>query len=184
MTRARVFCLLAIALLLQVPSLAAAASAKVIDANVDAALARFSSEVEGAKGYLDSAKGVLVLPKVIKAGLIIAGEFGEGALRVDGKTVDYYNTTAASFGLQAGGQEKSIYVLFMTDDALKKFRESAGWEAGVDGAITLINTGAAGAIDTTKAKSPILGFVTTNAGLMADISLAGSKYTKIDPKAE
>ncbi len=180
----RVLATLTIAFVLQVPSLAVAASAKVIDANVDAALARFASEVEGAQGYLDSAKGVLVLPKVIKAGLIIAGEFGEGALRVDGKTVDYYNTTAGSFGLQAGGQEKSIYVLFMTDDALQKFRDSSGWEAGVDGAITLINVGAAGAIDTTKAKSPILGFVTTNAGLMADISLAGSKYTKINPKAE
>ena len=136
----RVLATLTIAFVLQVPSLAVAASAKVIDANVDAALARFASEVEGAQGYLDSAKGVLVLPKVIKAGLIIAGEFGEGALRVDGKTVDYYNTTAGSFGLQAGGQEKSIYVLFMTEDALQKFRDSSGWEAGVDGAITLIGS--------------------------------------------
>ena len=182
MTRFRVLVIVACAALLQLPSIASAASAQVIDANVDAALERFAKEVDGAQTYLDTAKGVLVFPKVIKAGLIIAGEFGEGALRVGGKTVQYYNTTAGSFGLQAGGQEKSIYIMFMTDEALAKFRDSSGWEAGVDGAITLVNTGAAGAIDTTQAKSPIIGFVTTNAGLMADISLAGSKYTKIDKK--
>lgn len=184
MKRATILSLFALATLLQLPSVASAASAQVIDANVDAALDRFAKNVDGAKAYLDSARGVLVFPKVIKAGLIIAGEFGEGALRVDGKTVQYYNTAAGSFGLQAGGQEKSIYILFMTSEALEDFRNSSGWEAGVDGAVTLVNTGAAGAIDTTKSRAPIIGFVTTNAGLMADISLAGSKYNKINPKAE
>ena len=184
MTTVRVFYLLAMALFLQVPSLAAAATAQEIDANVNAALQRLEANVDVAKDYLARAKGVLVFPKVIKAGLIIAGEFGEGALRVNGKTVQYYNTAAGSFGLQAGGQEKSIYLLFMTDEALKKFRESSGWEAGVDGAVTLINAGAAASVDTTNARAPIIGFVTTNAGLMADISLSGSKYNKIDPKSE
>ena len=184
MTRIRFMCIAAVAAFMQLPALAGAATAEVIDANVDAALERFAKDIDGASGYLASAKGVLVFPKVIKAGLIIAGEFGEGALRVNGKTVQYYNTAAGSLGLQVGGQEKSIYLLFMTDEALEKFRNSSGWEAGVDGAVTLINAGAAGAVDTTQSKAPILGFVTTNAGLMADISLAGSKYNKIDPKAE
>jgi lipid-binding SYLF domain-containing protein len=180
----KIFSLFVVAVLTQLPAIAGAASAQVIDANVDAALERFAKDVEGAQSFLNSAKGVLVFPKVIKAGLIIAGEFGEGALRIDGKTVQYYNTGGGSFGLQVGGQEKSIYIMFMTEEALNKFRESSGWEAGVDGAITLVNTGAAGAVDTTQSKSPIVGFVTTNAGLMADISLAGSKYTKINPKPE
>jgi lipid-binding SYLF domain-containing protein len=171
-------------LLLQLPAVAGAATAKEIDAAANEALSRFVKDVEGAQGYLDSAKGVLIFPKVIKAGFIIAGEAGDGALRIGGKTVEYYNTIAGSFGLQAGAQSKSIYLLFMTDEVLEKFRNSSGWEAGVDGSVTLVDAGAAGSVNTTGGKNAILGFVLTNAGLMADISLAGSKYNKIEPKAE
>jgi lipid-binding SYLF domain-containing protein len=163
---------------------ASADTAKAIDQNVDMALARFAKDVDGGQKFLDSAAGVLVFPKVIKAGFIIAGEGGEGALRVGGKTVQYYSTLAGSFGLQVGAQSKSIYLLFMTQDVLTKFRESSGWEAGVDGSVTLVDAGAAGSVDTSGAKDAILGFVLTNAGLMADISLSGSKYNKIEPPAE
>jgi lipid-binding SYLF domain-containing protein len=93
--------------------------------------------------------------------------------------VDYYSTASASFGFLAGAQSVKVIIVFMQDDALKKFRESKGWEAGVDGSVTLINIGASGTIDTTTIKDPIVGFVFGNKGLMADLSLTGSKYTKI-----
>ena len=85
-----------------------AASAQEIDAEVDAALAKFVRQVAGGKEFLASAKGVLVFPKVFKAGLIVGGEYGEGALRINGVTVDYYSTKAASLGLQLGAQQKTI----------------------------------------------------------------------------
>ena len=184
MKKLRALALTGLLLLLQMPGAAWAATAAEIDAGVDKALQAFVEKIDGAQGYLDSAKGVLVFPEVLKAGFIIAGEAGDGALRVGGKTVDYYNTIAGSIGLQAGGVKKSVYILFMTDEALEKFRASKGWEAGVDGSVTLIDAGAAGKAQTTTAKSSILGFVSTNAGLMADVSLAGSKYNKITPDAE
>jgi lipid-binding SYLF domain-containing protein len=101
-------------------------------------------------------------------------------LRIGGKTVDYYSTTSASFGFLAGAESLRVIIVFMEEDALKKFQESKGWEAGVDGSITLVNVGASGSIDTTNIKDPIVAFAFGNKGLMADLSLAGSKYTKID----
>jgi len=160
-------------------STAIAKSAKEIDISVDVALEQFEKDVKGAKEFLKSAKGVLVLPSVIKAGIGIGGEYGEGALRIDGKTVDYYSTAAASIGFQLGAQSKRIILVFMEDNALKKFRESSGWEAGVDGSVALVELGAGGSIDTTNIKDPIVGFVFGNKGLMYNLTLEGSKYTKI-----
>jgi lipid-binding SYLF domain-containing protein len=157
----------------------AKSEAMEIDTSVDVTLEQFKADIKGGDEFLQSAKGVLVFPKVIKAGFIVGGSYGEGALRIGGKTVDYYNTVAASFGFLAGAQSVRVIIVFMQDDALKKFRESKGWEAGVDGSVTLVNVGAAGTIDTTTIKDPIVGFVFGNKGLMADLSLAGSKYTKI-----
>ena len=157
----------------------AKSEAKEIDTSVDVTLEQFKADIKGGDEFLQSAKGVLVFPKVIKAGFIVGGSYGEGALRIGGKTVDYYNTVAASFGFLAGAQSVRVIIVFMQEDALQKFRESKGWEAGVDGSVTLVNVGAAGTIDTTTIKDPIVGFVFGNKGLMADLSLAGSKYTKI-----
>jgi lipid-binding SYLF domain-containing protein len=157
-----------------------AASAKEIDTSVDVALDRFYKQVNGAKEFAKNAKGLLVLPGVVKAGLGIAGEYGQGALRVGGKTMDYYNIAGASFGLTIGGEKKDIIVAFMTDEALKKFRASSGWEAGVDGNVALISIGAGTRLDTTTMKDPIVGFVFDTKGLMADASLKGSKFTKLD----
>lgn len=154
-------------------------TAKEIDASVDVALEQFTKDIKGGKEFLENAKGVLAFPKVIKAGFVVGGSYGEGALRIGGKTVDYYSTAAASFGFLAGAQSVRVVIVFMQDDALNKFRESKGWEAGVDGSVTLVNIGASGTIDTTTIKDPIVGFVFGNKGLMADLSLAGSKYTKI-----
>jgi lipid-binding SYLF domain-containing protein len=150
-----------------------------INANVDKALEQFKKDIKGGDDFLKSAKGVLVFPSVFKAGVGVGGEYGEGALRIDGKTVDYYNTVAASIGLQVGAQTKRIIIVFMEDDALKKFRESKGWRAGVDGSIALINLGGGDTLDTTTIKDPIVGFVFGNKGLMINMNLEGSKFTKI-----
>jgi lipid-binding SYLF domain-containing protein len=97
-----------------------AASAHVLDAKVDDALKQFYQTVKTGEELAGQAKGVLVFPSVIKAGIGIGGEFGEGALRIGGKTVDYYNTAAASIGLQLGAQAKTVILIFMTDEALKE----------------------------------------------------------------
>ncbi len=160
---------------------AAAASAKEIDIRVDAALERFAEEVSGGKAFLKQAEGVLVLPRVIKAGFGIGGEYGEGALRIGGKTVDYYSTAAASIGFQLGAQSKTILLVFLDKKALRDFRNSQGWEAGVDGSVALATIGAGGTLDTTNLRDPIVGFVFNNKGLMYNLTLEGSKFTRIHP---
>ena len=156
-----------------------AKTAKEIDTNVDASLERFTKEVKGADEFLKSAKGVLVLSGVVKGGIGIGGEYGEGALRIDGKTVDYYSTSAASIGFQLGGQKKDIMLVFMQEDALKKFRENSGWKVGVDGSVALVTLGAGASIDTTKINEPIVGFVFGQKGLMYNLTLEGSKFSKL-----
>jgi lipid-binding SYLF domain-containing protein len=158
---------------------ARAASAREIDIKVDEALERFKKEVGGGARFLASAEGVLVFPSVIKAGFGIGGEYGEGALRIGGKTADYYSTAAASIGLQLGAQSKTVVLVFLDNKALKEFRNSAGWKAGVDGSVALIELGAGGTIDTKNIKDPIVGFVFSNKGLMYNLTLEGSKYTKL-----
>ncbi len=126
----------------------------------------------------ENAEGVLVFPSVIKAGIGFGGEYGEGALRIKGKTVDYYSTVAASIGFQLGAQSKTVILMFMTEKALKKFRDSKGWEVGVDASVALIEVGAGGSLDTTNLKQPILGFIVGQKGLMYNLTLEGSKMTK------
>jgi len=157
-----------------------AKTAKEIDTSVNVAIKRFYKQVAGAEEFVKASKGMLVMPNVVKGAFIIGGEYGEGALRIGGKTVDYYNTVSGSIGLQIGGESKDIILLFMTDEALKNFRTSEGWEAGVDGNVALISVGAGGRADTTTLKDPIVGFVFDAKGLIADISLKGAKFTKID----
>lgn len=157
-----------------------AASAKEIDIKVDSAMERFYKDVGGARNFVDNAKAVLVFPSVIKAGFGIGGEYGEGALRINGKTVDYYNTASASIGFQIGAQAKTVILVFMEENALKNFRDSKGWKAGVDGSVALIKLGAGGSIDTENIRDPIVGFVFGNKGLMYNLTLEGSKYTKLD----
>jgi len=170
--------LLALLALAWVPS-AAAATAEEIDAEADRAMALLRSNVTGAESLLRDAHGVLVMPAVIKAGIGVGGEYGEGVLRIDGKPVDYYSIASASIGLQLGAQKKDIILLFMQEAALKRFRGSAGWKAGVDGSVALVEVGAGGAIDTVKLNQPILGFVVGQKGLMANLTLEGSKFTKL-----
>lgn len=155
-------------------------SATEINIGVDEALKKFKTEVPGGDKFLSKANGVLVFPSVIKAGFVIGGEYGEGALRVGGKTVAYYSTAAASLGFQLGAQSKSVVMVFMTSEALKEFRNSSGWEAGVDGSVALIEWGVGEDINTTDIHDPIVGFVFSNKGLMYNLTFEGSKFTKID----
>jgi len=158
---------------------AIATSAQEIDIKADATLERFYKEVGSGKEFVKNADGVLVFPSVVKAGLGIGGEYGEGALRIDGKTVEYYSTAAGSIGFQLGVQSKAVILIFLDKRALEKFRNSAGWEAGVDGSVALIKIGAGGSIDTSNVRDPIVAFVMTNKGLMYNLTLEGSKFTKI-----
>lgn len=159
-----------------------AASGAEIDSAVDKTLHRFSEEVHGANNYLSIAKGMLVFPKVYKAGIGIGGEYGEGALRVGGRTVDYYNTVAGSVGFQLGAEAKSIVILFTDEKALEKFRHSEGWKVGVDGSVALVDVGIGKAVDTNTIKDPVIGFVFGQKGLMYNLTLEGAKFNKIDKK--
>ncbi len=158
---------------------AQAATAGEIDASANATLEHLYKDVKGAKDLVDNADGVLVFPNVYKAGLVIGGEYGEGALRINGKTVDYYSTATGSIGWQLGAQKKSIVILFMNNAALNRFRNSENWKAGVDASITLVAIGADGSIDTAKTNKPIIAFVIGQKGLMYNLTLEGSKFNKL-----
>jgi lipid-binding SYLF domain-containing protein len=157
-----------------------AKTAKEIDAAVDVSIERFYQQVQGAGELVKKAKGMLVMPNVIKGAFIVGGEYGEGALRIGGRSVGYYNIVSGSIGFQIGGQSKDIILLFMTQEALDQFRASKGWEAGIDGNIALISVGGGERVDTTTSKDPIIGFVFDSKGLIADISLKGAKFSKVD----
>ncbi|MDZ7644960.1 MAG: YSC84-related protein [Woeseiaceae bacterium] len=172
--------LLALFLAASLPSAAPAATAAEIDADVNDALQQFGEEVNGADAFLGKAAGYLVFPRVIKVGIGIGGETGEGALRVNGETTGYYRTTAGSFGLQLGAQAKSVVIAFMTREALDKFRDSSGWKVGVDGSVALIDVGAGKSIDSQNVKDPVVGFVFGSKGLMYNLTLEGSKISKLD----
>ncbi|WP_241329783.1 BPSL1445 family SYLF domain-containing lipoprotein [Burkholderia cenocepacia] len=150
-----------------------------IDASVDATLSRMYSTVKGSRELVAKSRGVLVFPEVIQAGFIVGGQSGNGALRVGGSTVGYYNTSSLSVGLQAGAQSKAIVFLFMTQQALDEFRGSDGWAAGAGASVALVKMGANAAVDSNTATAPIQVVVLTNAGLMGDVSINGTKVTKL-----
>ena len=164
------------------PHTVRAATKVEVNASVDVALKRFATGVKGGEAFLKAAKGVLVIARIKQAGFVVGGKYGNGALRVGGKSVGYYNLTAGSVGFQIGAQEFNVLLCFMDERVLRKFRASTGWQVGVDGEVTLIDVGAGGSVDTTKIKEPIVGFVFGQKGLMAGVSLEGLKFTKINPK--
>ncbi|HXX10329.1 MAG TPA: YSC84-related protein [Burkholderiales bacterium] len=151
-----------------------------IDATVDQALSRLEQEVPASRDMISSAQGVLVFPSVLTGGFVVGGTTGQGALRKSGKTAGYFSITAVSVGLLIGAQSKSVFILFMTQDALDRFAASNGWTAGVDGSVALINRGASAAIDTRTGQRPIVGYVLTNGGLMANLSLDGTRIARLD----
>jgi lipid-binding SYLF domain-containing protein len=149
------------------------------DADADATLARLMSTVGGSREVIAKARGVLVFPSVVSAGLGIGGEYGEGVLQVGNFVEDYYSIASVSVGLQIGAQSKALVFLFMTQDSLDKFRRSQGWSVGADASVAVLRVGANGALDLTSVNAPVVAFVMTNAGLMANLTLEGTKITRL-----
>ena len=171
--------LLACAMCLLSAGSANAAAKAEIDTDVQFALNTFYNLSPGNKELADKASGVLIFPSVMKAGFFVGGDYGEGVLQIAGKTVDYYSTAAISFGLQLGAQSRSEVILFMDKDALEDFRLHDGWAAGLDGSVAVIDSGVGRGISTETAKEPIIAFIFSSKGLMGNLSLEGSKFSKI-----
>jgi lipid-binding SYLF domain-containing protein len=150
-----------------------------LDVSSSSALSRLQEQIPDSRQLLEKASGVLVFPRVIAAGLTVGGQYGEGVLRERQTVVDYYKLLSVSVGLQIGAQSKAIYFLFMTNDALNSFRKSEGWTAGVDASVAVLKAGADGRLDLSLAKAPVVAFVLTNAGLMANLSLEGTKISRL-----
>jgi lipid-binding SYLF domain-containing protein len=160
---------------------AQAATAGEIDKAVNLALEKLYASTPAAAELAKVCKGVLVFPDIVKAGLIVGGQYGEGALRIDGKTVGYYNTVAASYGLQAGAQTFGYAMFVMNDSALNYLKKSQGWEVGVGPTVVVMDEGLAKSLTTSTAKDDIYAFIFGQKGLMAGLSLQGSKITRINP---
>ena len=156
-----------------------ARSAAEIDAEVQATLMQFFFEVRGSRELVNKSAAVLVFPSVIKAGFGIGGEYGEGALLTRERTVDYYNMVSASIGFQLGAQSRSVIIVFMTPEALARFVWTYGWKVGIDASVAIVTVGAGGSIDTSRIASPIVGFIFDGKGLMYNLTLEGSKITRI-----
>jgi lipid-binding SYLF domain-containing protein len=150
-----------------------------IDAQVDASLSKLYQSVPGSREMVGKAAGVLVFPSVVGASLGVGAEYGRGALRTGGRTQAYYSTTAGSIGFQAGAQSKAVIYVFNTQESLAKFRNSKGWTAGADATVAVATIGANGAVDTNTIRQPVVGFVLTNVGLEAGVSVSGAKITEI-----
>ena len=151
-----------------------------IDSDVKAAVAELYKTVGGSKELAAKSKGMLVFPSVVKAGFGVGAQYGKGALLIKRRPVAYYSTAAASFGFQAGAQARSLVFMFMTDEALRKFQNSQGWDVGGDATVTAVKTGANGALDFSTVNQPVVAIAYGNSGLMADLSLKGTKVSKLD----
>ncbi len=154
-------------------------SREEIDARVEQALTELYQHSSAAKELAYRAAGVLVFPNIIKGGFIVGGEYGEGALVISGDTVDYYNIASVALGAVAGLQSKSEVILFMDEQVLNKFRASRGWTVGGDADVAITTFGTGGTIDFLKVGAPVVAFVFSNKGLMLNLSIDGSKITRI-----
>ena len=160
-------------------SKAQAGSGAEIDAAVDSTLQEFFYQVRGSRELIARSAGVLVFPRVYKAGFGVGGEYGEGALLRRGRTVDYYNTISASFGFQLGAQARSVIIVFTTPEALHAFQRVDGWKVGVDGSVALLTVGVGASVDSTRIVDPVVGFIFDGKGLMYNLTLEGSKISRI-----
>jgi lipid-binding SYLF domain-containing protein len=156
-----------------------AAQRQAIDSAADSALSRLYAQQPGTRELVNSARGILVFPTFVSAGFIVGGGSGQGVLRRGGRTTGYFRMTEASAGLLAGAQSQAVFILFMTEEALKRFEASNGWTVGADASVSMINVGANAQITTQTAQQQIIGFVMTNAGLMGNISLNGNRVTRL-----
>lgn len=171
-------CLCALSFALAAPR-AEAASAAALEAQARGTMDRFFDTVGGARDLASKAQAILVFPSVVKAGLGIGGEYGEGVLYERGAANGYYNVVSASVGFQLGVQSRSVIIMFMTSEALRSFRKAAGFKVGVDGSVAIITVGVGGSIDTARITQPVIGFVLDPKGLMYNLTLEGSKISRI-----
>jgi lipid-binding SYLF domain-containing protein len=152
-----------------------------LDAAVDAALAQLYASDPASRELVAKSRAVLVFPSIVTAGFVVGGSYGQGALRVGGQTAGYYKTAAGSVGLLAGAESKAMYILFMTDEALAKFRASNGWTAGADASVAMMRTGASASVDSaTVSQQAVIGYVLVKGGLMANLSLEGTKVSPLE----
>ncbi len=135
--------------------------------------------VRGSRRLIERAAGVLVFPTIIKAGFGIGAEYGEGTLLVQGQPAGYYNCVSGSIGFQLGAQARSVVIVFVTPEALGRFERTDGWKVGVDGSVALITVGAGGSVDSDRIASPVVGFIFDGKGLMYNLTLEGTKISRI-----
>ena len=166
-------------LVMGAPARCKASTAAEIDADVDKTLHSFESQVRGARELATNAAGILVFPSVVKAGIGLGGEYGEGLLIIRGRPGGYFNLISGSFGFQLGVQVRSVIIMFMTEQSLASFQNVYGWKVGVDGSVAIVTLGAGGSIDTDSLTSPVLGFILDPSGLMYNLTLEGSKISRI-----
>jgi lipid-binding SYLF domain-containing protein len=157
-----------------------AAKRREIDSGADETLTRLYSTARGSRELADRARGILIFPRVLSAGLVVGGEYGDGVLRTGGRAAGYYRVVGGSFGWQIGAQSQAIVLMFLTQDALDRFRNSNGWTVGADATVSVAKVGASGDIDSNTVKQSVVGFALTNVGLYAGVKLDGSKITRID----
>lgn len=165
-----------------VPQTAFAASAAELNGEAQAALKTLLAKTPAAKALEKKAKGVLVFPSIVKAGLVVGGQYGEGVLYKGGKVAGYYNTAGASYGLQAGAQKFGYVLFFMSDSALAYLGKSEGFEVGVGPSVVVMDEGKAKSFTTTTAKDEVYAFIFSQSGLMAGLGLQGNKITRLDKK--
>jgi lipid-binding SYLF domain-containing protein len=156
------------------------AKKREINSAADETLTRLYSTARGSKELADKAQGILIFPRVLAAGLVVGGEFGDGVLRTGGRAAGYYRLIGASFGFQIGAQSRAIVLMFLTQEALDRFRKSSGWTIGADATVSVATVGASGEIDTNTVRHSIVAFALTNVGLYAGVKLDGSKITPLD----
>jgi lipid-binding SYLF domain-containing protein len=168
-------------LLLCTPGMSLADTAYQINRGADIALKNLYQTTPAAKRMAASAKGILVFPEIIKGGFLIGGQYGEGVLRVGGKSTGFYRSIAASYGLQAGAQTFGYALFFLDNDSLQYLRKSDGWEIGVGPSVVIVDEGMATSFTTTTARSGIYAFFFDQKGLMAGLGIQGSKISQFQP---
>ena len=161
--------------------LALAASASEIDRNATQALSMLYATTPGARALADKSKAILIFPSIVKGGFIVAGQFGDGALRKRGRTVGYYRSLAASYGFQAGAQSFGYVLFFMDEASLQYLNKSNGWELGTGPSLVVLDKGFGKNLSTTTMQKGVYAFIFNQKGLMGGIGIQGSKITKINP---
>lgn len=151
-----------------------------IDSGADGALTRLYSSARGSKELAARAEGILIFPRLISGGLVVGGEYGDGVLRTRGRNAGYYRLVGGSLGWQAGAQSQAVVLMFLTREALDRFRNSNGWTAGADATVSIAHVGASGDIDTNTAQQQVVGFALTNLGLYAGLKIDGTKITRLE----